>query len=518
MTLHAFRRRGLIIWIVLTILAIASFSQGRSSTSEEEAGQDSALAQFDRLITEAEAAFKSRRWEEAAHAYERAEKVNVEWFRDFRLHLAFVHAQLKQREKGLQELEAFCRDLRESGSQESDCDGYEVASPTGDTIKCSDVRRRLELLPEGPPPAPTAQEIVDRAARAPEVRMRIANARKLAEQAGRTEEALEELEKVLKLEPTNAEAKALKEEVKQCSSEASYQPGQTMEIRIDEIVVGLAWIPAGTFLMGSPPTEEGRSSDEDPQHRVRIGKGFWMMTTEVQQGHWEAVMGPGSNVSTFKKSPTHPMESMSWYEAVDFANKLTLAMAKKNPSMNLKPYYVLDVTKRDPHIGRIVEAEVRIVEGNRGYRLPTEAEWEYACRSNITTPFHFGSTIGTNQANYDWNFDSEDESKRQYRQTTKPAAFFGQAGRNGWGLYDMHGNVEEWCWDLYDEKYYEKCKAAENAAGETLDPQGSTAGTLRVLRGGAWGSDPMNLRSANRYRQKPTSRNGGIGFRLCLDS
>jgi len=278
------------------------------------------------------------------------------------------------------------------------------------------------------------------------------------------------------------------------------------------VEVTSAWIPAGVFTMGSPASEAQRDNDEGPQHQVRISKGFWMMTTEVQQGQWQAVMGStkNPNPSYFKQSgPTYPVERVSWYDAVEFANKLTEAVAKKNPQMNLKPYYTIAVSKRGEN-DQIEEAEVRINAEARGYRLPTEAEWEYACRAGTTGPFHFGQTISTNQANYDGNLVYGAGDKGEYRQRTTPTAFFGAAGRNAFGLYDMHGNVWEWCWDWYDAEWYK--------GGDRTDPIGPQTGGNRVLRGGSWIYYPWSLRSANRDWIRPPHRNSDVGFRLCLDS
>jgi sulfatase modifying factor 1 len=252
-----------------------------------------------------------------------------------------------------------------------------------------------------------------------------------------------------------------------------------------------AHIAPGEFLMGSPSGEEGRDADEGPQHKVRLTKGFAMGVTEVTQAQWESVMG--TNPSRFK-GPTLPVEQVTWFDAVEYCNRLT-EWVNQNGGPYRKPYYAID--------GERVTAGV-----GTGFRLPTEAEWEYACRAGTTTPFHFGSTISTKQAHY-----YPDESVPWEKRTgkTKPVGSF---PANAWGLHDMHGNVYEWCWDWYGEKEY----ATRSSSSVTPDPTGPSSGGARVVRGGSWVSDPWDLRSAYRGRGSPAGRGDDIGFRLCLDS
>jgi formylglycine-generating enzyme required for sulfatase activity len=183
-------------------------------------------------------------------------------------------------------------------------------------------------------------------------------------------------------------------------------------------------IPAGEFTMGSPENEQGRDSNE-PQHKVKITKPFYMQTTEVTQAQWKAVMG--NNPSYFKGNDL-PVETVSWDDAQEFIKKLSAKEGVK-------------------------------------YRLPTEAEWEYACRAGSTTKFYFGEDE-SKLDEYAWYHNNSDGK-------THPV---GQKKPNAWGLYDMHGNVWEWCQDWYGADYY------KNSPAE--DPQGPASAESRVLRGG----------------------------------
>jgi formylglycine-generating enzyme required for sulfatase activity len=234
---------------------------------------------------------------------------------------------------------------------------------------------------------------------------------------------------------------------------------------INSIGMRLVLIPAGEFLMGSPETEKERSEDESPQHKVKITKAFYMGETEVKQAEWKAVMG--ENPSNFKGDDL-PVENVSWNDCQEFIKKLSAKEGKT-------------------------------------YRLPTEAEWEFACRAGTTTPFNTGETISTNDANYDGRAVYGEGKRGEYRQKTTLVASFKP---NVWGLYDMHGNAWEWCQDWYGEDYYKNSPAA--------DPTGPETGASRVLRGGSWDDDPWNCRSAYRFRFNPGFRNNDFGFRLVL--
>jgi formylglycine-generating enzyme len=227
-----------------------------------------------------------------------------------------------------------------------------------------------------------------------------------------------------------------------------------------------ALVPPGKFPMGCPPGEAERDSDET-QHRVTLTGSFYLGVHEVTQAQWQAVMG--GNPSRFQ-GENLPVEQVSWDDCQEFCSKL----------------------------GEKV--------GKRYFRLPTEAEWEYACRAGTTTPLHFGATLGTDQANYDASYVYGSGKKGLYRERTTPVGSF---PANAWGLFDMHGNVWEWCQDWY----------GPYASEAVEDPRGANSGDTRVLRGGSWLFYPGRCRSAGRDWRAATSRSFNVGCRLvlCLD-
>jgi formylglycine-generating enzyme required for sulfatase activity len=224
------------------------------------------------------------------------------------------------------------------------------------------------------------------------------------------------------------------------------------------------WISPSSFMMGSPNEERERKSHET-QHKVKITKGFYMGVYPVTQDEWMTVMG--NNPSEFKGEKKLPVDSVSWDDCQAFIKKLK---------------------EKD----------------NKPYRLPTEAEWEYACRAGTTTAFHFGDTISTDQANYKGTYTYGDGKKGVFREKTTPVGSF---PANAWGLYDMHGNVFQWCQD----------KDGEFPETDAVDPQGPEDGDRRVVRGGSWKDDPEFCRSASRRWYKPDLRFERIGFRLCFN-
>ncbi|MHC6204374.1 formylglycine-generating enzyme family protein [Breznakiellaceae bacterium SP9] len=258
----------------------------------------------------------------------------------------------------------------------------------------------------------------------------------------------------------------------------------------------LVRIQGGTFTMGSPANEADRWGGESPQHKVTLSA-FSMSKTEVTQKDYQALMG--SNPSYFKGDKL-PVEQVSWYDAIVYCNKKSMAEG-------LIPAYSINESTNPVDWGSVPTRNNDTwnkVSWNRsanGYRLPTEAEWEYACRAGTVTPFSTGSNIRTSQANYNGNFPYKRNAKGTYRQKTTPVGSFAP---NSWGLYDMHGNVWEWCWDWY----------GAYSSGNQTDPIGAASGSNHVSRGGSWDFGAAILRSAFRGSSRPTDRGNFLGFRI----
>jgi formylglycine-generating enzyme required for sulfatase activity len=254
-------------------------------------------------------------------------------------------------------------------------------------------------------------------------------------------------------------------------------------------------IEGGTFTMGSPSSEPERFDWEGPQHQVTVGS-FSMGKHEVTQAEYEAVMG--TNPSYFKGTKL-PVEQVSWYDAIEYCNK-------RSEKEGLTPAYTVNRTRVDPNNKNSddndnLKWQVTWNKNSNGYRLPTEAEWEYACRAGTATPFSTGSNITTAQANYDGNYPYNKNKKGTYREKTTDAGSF---AANSWGLHDMHGNVWEWCWDWY----------GAYSSGAQSDPGGAVSGAYRVYRGGSWHVNGRYLRSAYRDYFTPSHRFNYLGFRL----
>ncbi len=235
--------------------------------------------------------------------------------------------------------------------------------------------------------------------------------------------------------------------------------------------VGFVWIKPGTFMLGSPKMEAERGKNEGPQTQVTITRGFWMGRHEVTQAEFQLVMG--GNRSQFK-GDTLPMESVSWFNATNYCRKLSMR----------------------------AQAAGHLPQGY-WFRLPTEAEWEYACRAGKMSAFAFGSTLSSTKANFNGKYPYGGVPNGPNVDMTTPV---GSYAPNAWGLYDMHGNVWEWCSDCY----------ASYPGGEVIDPTSPSNGFKRVIRGGNWFLMGRYCRSADRMYDFPGSKNESLGFRVVL--
>ncbi len=245
-------------------------------------------------------------------------------------------------------------------------------------------------------------------------------------------------------------------------------------LKLGEVEQVFRWIEPGTFMMGSPENEPerewmGNLQGSESEHLVTLN-GFWLADTAVTQAFWLAVMD-GDNPSRFQDNPSNPIERVSCLDAQQF-------MARLN----------------DKVAGLFAQ-------------LPSEAQWEYACRAGTTTPFSFGANITPEQVNYDGNYPYADGEKGLYREKTVPVK---SLPANLWGLYEMHGNVWEWCQDVW------QTELGTAAVVDPLTQADEDAGGDRVLRGGSWILDGRNVRSAIRDHFRPVNRNDRVGFRLAL--
>ena len=256
--------------------------------------------------------------------------------------------------------------------------------------------------------------------------------------------------------------------------------GDMMSVRVGNVVMEFARILPGEFLMGSDVTEKGRLRSEGPPRAVTISKAFFIASHETTQEQYEAIMG--RNPSRFvtdhpailpepphsEPQPRRPVESVTWYQAAEFCDRLS--------------------------------ARLGVCA-----RLPTEAEWEYACRAGTASAFSVGPTLRTHEANFNGSQGDMHPTKEQWPQQTQRV---GTYHANPFGLYDMHGNVSEWCLDWYQGVY-------ENLP--VVDPRGASTGISKVHRGGDWRSEPRYCRSAARAVAPREFRNSTLGFRVVLE-
>ena len=238
---------------------------------------------------------------------------------------------------------------------------------------------------------------------------------------------------------------------------ASSKPGDPLELEINGVKAVFRYCPPGKFLMGTPVGDDGYY--DEPQHTVTLTRGFWLLETPVTQSLWKAVMG--ENPSIFQGFDARPVEGLFGDDCAEFISKLNVAeYAPKG--------WVFD--------------------------FPTEAEWEYACRAGTTTRFNVGDELTDDNANF----------RNKIGGTTPVQSY----APNGWGFYDMHGNVNVWCKDWY----------GTYPTGSTIDPPGASSGSNRVIRGGSWILGSSIRRSAYRRNLAPGGHSSLVGIRLALRS
>ena len=253
------------------------------------------------------------------------------------------------------------------------------------------------------------------------------------------------------------------------------QYGLFADLRVDLVKQRFRWIPPGRFWMGSPESEGGRYDHEGPQHEVTLGAGFWLADAACSQAFWLAVVG-GVNPARFSDDLECPVEQVSW----------EVVMQRFVPTLQAR-----------------LEQEAMV-------DLPSEAEWEYACRAGTPTPFHFlGESLSAAQANFDGNYPYGGAARGEYRRRTVPVKSSVPVKSfepNAWGLTQMHGNVREWCRD--GRRTY--------AEAAVEDPEGPLETGLRALRGGSWIDDARDLRAAYRCFPHAGYRYQDTGFRCVL--
>jgi formylglycine-generating enzyme required for sulfatase activity len=259
------------------------------------------------------------------------------------------------------------------------------------------------------------------------------------------------------------------------------------------IPIEMVWIPGGSFQMGNPDSSIGYD-DERPVHTVTL-TGFYMGKYQVTQAQYQAVMGYNPSYFDYDAdSENHPVEQVSWYNALVFCNKLSMAEG-------LSPAYRIENSTNPADWGDYWDYDwdaVEVVSGSRGYRLPTEAQWEYAAKGGNGSP---GNYI------YAGSNDSDEVAWYPYDNSGYETHEVGKKAPNGLGLYDMSGNVWEWCWDWYD--YY-----SDKTQTNPTVPASPVSGAGRVLRGGSWFHSAECLRSVFRNAYDPNNRDHCSGFRL----
>ncbi len=283
-----------------------------------------------------------------------------------------------------------------------------------------------------------------------------------------------------------------------------------LEEASESAVEGFVRIPAGTYVRGSPEDEPGRFSDEGPQHSVTVSRDFYLAATPVTWAEWnevrdwalangytDLVEGRRGSHGNDRNTPNDPVTMVSWWDAVKWSNA-------RSQMEGRRPVYYTSSGFGAANVLRTGEPELYVDWNANGYRLPTEAEWEYAARAGTETAFYTGAITRTGWSPVDPNLDEAGWFWGNSGERTHPV---GQKQPNAWGLYDMHGNVWEWCWDVWDSDWYNR----DQASGS--DPRGPAAGSFRVFRGGCWSSLAGFCRSATRAGVIPAARYNNMGFR-----
>jgi formylglycine-generating enzyme required for sulfatase activity len=262
----------------------------------------------------------------------------------------------------------------------------------------------------------------------------------------------------------------------------------------------MVYVKGGIFTMGSPEGEVNRRNDET-QHQVKLSD-FWLGKYAVTVADFKKFVDEKNYLTDAEKGDgSYIWNGKEWKQEKGI--NWRFGVSGKLRDLAEYDHPVLHVSWNDS----IAFCKWLSAKTGKTFRLPTEAEWEFACRAGTTTPFNTGDNLTTEQANYDGNYPYNNNKKGIFRETTVPVGHFDP---NSWGLYNMHGNVWEWCNDWYGEKYYDECKAK----GTVENPEGPQNGSNRVVRGGSWINNALRCRTADRGDDSPGYRNNSIGFRL----
>ena len=277
----------------------------------------------------------------------------------------------------------------------------------------------------------------------------------------------------------------------------AFEVGALRTITLGGVKYGMRYCPPGSFMMGSPADEAGRLDNETP-HEVTLTNGFWMLETPCTQRLWKHMTG--ANPSYFQ-GENLPAAEKSWKDSVGSLWKSLRGAKEEAVTSDDLPVEQVSWEECVDFLKELNADE--LVPAEFAFRLPTEAEWEYACRAGAATPFSWGAALNGEAANCNGRFPYGTNVKGELLNQTTPVKKYAP---NAWGLYDMHGNVWEWCYDWL----------GAYPSGSVTDPTGPERGKVRVGRGGCWYSNAELCRSAYRGQGAPTTRFSGLGFRFLL--